>query len=130
MARPKTEQVAFQLRVPPDLHRQLEAALHQQIEAATDGTARSGETRSIRSMNGEIVHRLRRTFDPRIADYIAKIEVLIAEEDRAREYIEGIRDPDLKARMTTHIDAAMKDIERGLAAQTDVLRGKPANDAK
>jgi hypothetical protein len=124
MARPKTEHVAFQLRVPPDLHRQLEAALHQQIEAATGGTARSGETRSIRSMNGEIVHRLRRTFDPRIADYMAKIEVLIEEERRAREYIDAIRDPALKQRITAQIDAYMKDIERGLADHTDILPTK------
>jgi hypothetical protein len=60
---------------------------------------------------------------------MAKIEVLIEEERRARAYIDAIRDPALKQRITTQIDAYMKDIERGLSEHTDFMPTKVGKDA-
>jgi hypothetical protein len=89
MPRPKTDFNNFRLRVPPDTYQQIADA------AETAG----------RSMNAEILYRLGRTFDPRWADYIAKID---AEERRYQEFLKSDLPPALKEQIADQIDEYMQ----------------------
>jgi hypothetical protein len=106
MPRPKTEYEAFQLRVPPELH--------QKLKEATDTTDRS--------MNAEIVHRLVWTFDPRIADAIDLMTAQDEEQRRRQEYLGSIADPELAAKISDQIDAAMKAKAEADAAKTQPFK--------
>jgi len=109
MPRTKTDFVPFQLRMPPGMHADLTAA------AAASGL----------SLNAEILSRLLKTLDRRISDYIARTTALDEEERRAREYVESIRDPDLKKRMAGEIGTYMQRLEKELTAWSRALHHKP-----
>jgi hypothetical protein len=74
-------------------------------------------------MNAEIIYRLEQTFDPEIADYIAKLH-----QERRHAFLEQSRDPEVWRQIDALIDEARKSEGKKVAIVIEKVKRNPSGD--